>query len=60
MLGGNELEEISPQVEGELLRIPWGHHKYIIDKRGSDSEKATFYVDKVLENNWINDMQRKG
>lgn len=50
--GENELEEISPQVEGKLFRIPWGHHKYIIDKCGSDSEKATFYVDKVLENNW--------
>jgi len=50
--GENELEEISPQVEGKLFRIPWGHHKYIIDKCGNDSERAIFYIDKILENNW--------
>lgn len=48
----SELEKISPQVEGKLFRIPWGHHKYIIDKCGSDPIKAIFYVNKVLENNW--------
>ncbi|MDB2038318.1 PDDEXK nuclease domain-containing protein [[Clostridium] symbiosum] len=48
----SDSEEISPQLEGKLFRIPWGHHKYIVDKCGSDSEKALFYVNKVLENNW--------
>ena len=48
----SELEKISPQVEGKLFRIPWGHLKYIIDKCGSDPIKAIFYVNKVLENNW--------
>lgn len=35
-----------------MFRIPWGHHKYIIDKCGNNSKKALFYIDKVLENNW--------
>lgn len=29
-----------------------GHHKYIIDKCGDNPEKALFYVNKILENNW--------
>lgn len=29
-----------------------GHHKYIVDKCQGDVEKALFYVNKVLENNW--------
>jgi predicted nuclease of restriction endonuclease-like (RecB) superfamily len=51
---GDELDssQIYPQVGGELFRIPWGHHKYIMDKCGSDTNKAIFYVNKVLENNW--------
>lgn len=34
------MNEISSQFEGKLFRIPWGHHKYIVDKCGNDSEKA--------------------
>jgi len=35
-----------------LFRIPWGHHKLIIDKCKGQPEKAFFYVKKTLENNW--------
>lgn len=46
-----------PQVGGELQesaiwRIPWGHHKYIIDKCFNKPEKAMFFVRKTLENGW--------
>ncbi len=44
--------EISPQVVGKLCSIPWGHHRYIMDKCKNDVEKALFYVEKTLENNW--------
>ena len=46
---------IRPQLVDEfeiLLAIPWGHHRYIIDKVKGDSQKALFFVRKTLENNW--------
>ena len=48
---------IHPQVVGELQesaiwRIPWGHHRYIIDKCFNEPEKAMFFVQKTLENGW--------
>ena len=48
-------EQSSPQAVDSpdmLFSIPWGHHRYIIDKCKGDSEKALFYVQKTLENNW--------
>ena len=35
-----------------IFLIPWGHHKIIIDKYRNDQQKALFYVNKVIENNW--------
>ncbi len=43
---------IHPQAEGELFSIPWGHHKYIIDKFYNEPEKAIFYVREALQNGW--------
>lgn len=44
---------IHPQLGGELQdsalgRIPWGHHKYIMDKCFNEPEKAMFFVQKTL------------
>ena len=52
----NDYEEIYPQVGGELgidkiLLIPWGHHKFIIDKC-IGIKQAVFYINKTIENNW--------
>ena len=44
--------KISPQVVDELCSVPWGHHRYIIDKCKGNTEKALFYVRKTIENNW--------
>ena len=35
-----------------IFKIPWGHHRYIIDKCKHDREKALFFVHKTIENNW--------
>ena len=43
--------QILPQLVAELFSIPWGHHRYIIDKC-KDANKAIFFVKKTLENNW--------
>lgn len=48
----NVADEVSPQLVGKLCSIPWGHHRYIMDKCKNDVEKALLYVEKTLENNW--------
>lgn len=36
----------------DLFSIPWGHHQRIMDKCGKNAQKALFYVNKTIENNW--------
>lgn len=49
--------EVTPQVGAQIdkniiFMIPWGHHKVIMDKCKDDQQKALFFVQKTLENNW--------
>lgn len=41
-----------PQLVEDLCSIPWGHHRYIIDKCSDNPDKALFYVRQALENGW--------
>ena len=41
-----------PQLGEDLKQVPWGHHKYIIDKFSDNPQKALFFVNKTIENNW--------
>lgn len=41
-----------PQVVEDLCSIPWGHHRYIIDKCSDNPAKALFYVRQTLVNGW--------
>ena len=43
-----------PYVE-QLVRVPWGHHRTIIDKCKGDREKALFYVRRTIQNGWSRD-----
>jgi hypothetical protein len=48
-------DSLSPQLGDCVLsvfKIPWGHNKLIIDKCKNNREKAIFYANKTLENNW--------
>ena len=40
--------------EDTIFRIPWGHHKLIIDRCGKEEnlDKAIFYVRQTVQNNW--------
>ncbi|MGM9842981.1 MAG: YhcG family protein [Muribaculaceae bacterium] len=53
-------ESNSPQLEErlytDLFSVPWGHHRYIIDKCSDDSNKALFYIRKTIENGWSRDV----
>lgn len=37
------------QLEEMLFSIPWGHHRYLIDKYGTEPEKAFFYAKITLK-----------
>ena len=57
-------EVIHPQLEGELqssntalqcediFKVPWGHHKLILDKVKGDVNKALFFISQTIENGW--------
>lgn len=47
-----EISQNIPQVVEELYSVPWGHHRYIIDKYSADPEKALFYIHQTIENGW--------
>lgn len=52
---GNSGEVNCPQVVGDFIfSIPWGHHRFIIDKfyEKGDIGAATFYLKKILEDGW--------
>lgn len=40
----------------DLFSVPWGHHRYIIDKCKGDAKKALFYVRQTVENGWSRNM----
>ena len=52
----NQLLTILPQVgaefESRLFSIPWGHHKLILDKFKNYPEKAWFFANRTVANNW--------
>ena len=45
-------DEIVQQVVAQLVSVPWGHHRTIIDKCKGDREKALFYVRRTIQNGW--------
>ncbi len=52
--------EIVPQPVGQLeemlFSIPWGHHRYLIDRYGTEPAKAFFYVKKTMQEGWSRDI----
>lgn len=45
-------EENLPQLGAEIYAVPWGHIKVIVDKCKGNPEKALFFIDEVIKNNW--------
>ena len=46
------LPKVGAQIQTLLSAVPWGHHKYIMDKCEGNTEKALFYVRQTVENGW--------
>ncbi len=55
-LGDDFTERVTARLQQDIFSIPWGHHRYIIDKCSSDPNKALFYVQQTIENGWSRDM----
>lgn len=48
---GNEPQLVST-IQSHLSVVPWGHHRYIMDKCEGNTDKALFYVRQTVENGW--------
>ncbi len=46
------LPQVVAQIQSHLFAVPWGHHKYIMDKCEGNTDKALFYVRQTVENGW--------
>ncbi len=44
--------QFMPQVGAQIFMVPWNHIKLIIDKCSKDKNKALFYVNACIKNNW--------
>lgn len=52
-VGGEFLQQgVAEFFDHEIFRIPWGHHKVLIDKFRRDPDRALFYVRETLKNGW--------
>lgn len=43
---------VSAHIQNDLLSVPWGHHKLIIDKCCGDPQKALFYIHQTAKEGW--------
>lgn len=48
--------QLVEQIQNDLFSVPWGHHRFIIDKFKEQPEKALFFVHQTVENGWSRDM----
>ncbi|MBO7224948.1 MAG: hypothetical protein J6V35_03465 [Bacteroidales bacterium] len=40
------------QLNEVLFSIPWGHHRYVMDKFSEEPAKAFYYIRKTMEEGW--------
>ncbi len=56
----SQTSDFVPQTVGQLkeilFSIPWGHHRYLMDRYGTEPAKALFYVRKTMEEGWSRDV----
>ena len=51
-LESEDVPQTVGQLEEMLFSIPWGHHRYLMDKFSAEPAKAFFYVKKTIEEGW--------
>ena len=50
------LPQLGAKIMSDLLSVPWGHHKYIIDKCFNNVDKALFFIRQTVEHGWSRNM----
>lgn len=45
-------QQVAEQIAHDVFFIPWGHHKYLIDKFRDNPSKAIFFARQTVENGW--------
>lgn len=60
VVGQGQSTENIPQVVGQLdeilFSIPWGHHRFLMDRYSKEPAKAFYYVRKTMEEGWSRDV----
>ena len=46
------VDDLKKNEYDNIFNIPWGHHRYIMDKCENNVEKAIFFINKIIENGW--------
>ena len=44
--------QLVEQLKSDLFMVPWGNHRFIIDKYRNEPEKAIFYIRETVKNDW--------
>ena len=44
--------QVVEQIKKDIFSVPWGHHRFIIDKYFDNPQKALFFVRQTIENGW--------
>ena len=50
------LPQLVEDLYSDLFSIPWGHHRYLIDKCSKEPAKAIYYVRKTIQEGWSRDV----
>jgi len=50
---GNEItQQVVEQIQKDIFSVPWGHHRFIMDKCKDIPKKALFFVHQTVQNGW--------
>lgn len=55
-LDEQKVPQLVAQLAEILFSIPWGHHRFLMDKYSKEPAKAFYYVRKTMEEGWSRDV----
>lgn len=55
-LPSRKIPQLVGQLDEILFSIPWGHHRFLMDRYSKEPAKAFYYVRKTMEEGWSRDV----